>query len=155
VTLESYKIRRLRGALLYAAAAIRALLKNRSPRMRINWQLDNGAEGSHDRRTLLVSVGNSPRTGGGFYLTPDALVDDKALDVAIANDLSRPKIMALLPRAMRGKHTDHPAVTMLRIHTLTIEVPEGAPLQMDGEVVCREAREVKITILPHKLEIVA
>jgi diacylglycerol kinase family enzyme len=155
VIIESNKIRRLRGALLYAAAAVRALFKHRSPRMYVRWRRQDGSEGSHDKPTLLVSVGNSRRAGGGFFLTPDAEMDDKQLDVAIADDLSRPEVMALLPRALRGKHTTHPAVTMLRIETLTIQVPDGAPVQMDGEVVEEHAREVTVTVLPHKLELIA
>lgn len=158
VILESNKIRRLRrlrGLLLYAMAAIRTIVKNRSPRMTIKWRTQAGEEGSHDKPTLLVSVGNSPRAGGGFFLTPDAEVDDKQLDVAIADDLPRPQVMALLPRAMRGTHTNHPAVTMLRIEKLTIAVPDGAPVQMDGELVHEHACEVQITVLPHKLELIA
>jgi len=155
VTLESYKIRRLRGTLLYVTAAIRALLKKKSPHMHIRWELEGGEEGSHEKTTLLVSVGNSPRTGGGFYLTPDARLDDKLLDVAIAEDLSKPRVLALLPRALVGKHTTHPAVTMLRIQKLIVQVPEGAPVQMDGEVVEEHAFEVQIGVIPHKLELIA
>ncbi|MGL4649495.1 MAG: diacylglycerol/lipid kinase family protein, partial [Caldilineaceae bacterium] len=155
VIIESNKIRRLRGALLYATAAVRALFKHRSPRMHVRWTTQAGVEGSHDKPTLLVSVGNSRRAGGGFFLTPDAVMDDKQLDVAIADDISRPAVMALLPRALQGKHTTHPAVTMLRIEKLTIQVPDGAPIQMDGEIVEEHACAVEIRVLPHKLELIA
>ena len=155
VILESNKIRRLRGMLLYAMAAIRTIVKNRSPHMTIKWRTQGGEEGSHDKPTLLVSVGNSPRAGGGFYLTPNAELDNKQLDVAIADDLPRPQVLALLPRALRGTHTTHPAVTMLRIEKLTIQVPDGAPVQMDGELVHEHACEVQITVIPHKLELIA
>lgn len=148
VTLESYKIRRLRGSLLYLTAAIRAVFHQKSPRMKVEWTTSEGEAGKQDQRMLLVSVGNSRRTGGGFFLTPDAQLDDKFLDVAMASHLSRPRVLALLPKALVGKHTTHPAVTMLRIQTLRISVPDGAPVQMDGEVIAEHATEVTIGVLP-------
>ncbi|MDO9070268.1 MAG: phosphoribosylaminoimidazolesuccinocarboxamide synthase, partial [Deltaproteobacteria bacterium] len=122
VILESNKILKLRGMLLYATAAVRALIKQKSPYMNISWELEDGEVVDYDKHTLMVSVGNSPRAGGGFYLTPDAKMDDHFLDVAIAKDISRPAVLALLPRAMFGKHTGHHAVTMLRVQALTIAI---------------------------------
>lgn len=154
VTLEAVKIRRLRGSLLYATAAVKALLRHRSPRMRLHWTALDGSSGEHDHRTLLISVGNSRRNGGGFHLTPDAMLDDKSLDVAVARDVSRPEVLALLPLALFGKHTGHRAVTMLRVDSLRIAVPEGAPVQLDGELVTDRAVEVQIGVLPHHLEVI-
>ena len=154
VTLESYKIRRLRGTLLYVIAAIRAVLKFRAPHMTMDWRASSGASGDRNQRTLMVSVGNGPRTGGGFFVTPDAKLDDDFLDVAIADHISRPRALALLPRALKGTHTTDEAVTMLRVDRLRITVPSGAPLQLDGEVVAERATEVVIEILPRRLEVI-
>lgn len=154
VIVESNKIRRLRGILLYASAAVRALVKQESPHMHIRWESEDGQNGERAERTLMVSVGNSQRAGGGFYLTPDARLDSTFLDVAIARDISRPAVLALLPRAMFGKHTGHHAVTMLRVRKLAISVAEGAPMQMDGEVMAEKVNEVAITVLPQRLQVI-
>lgn len=154
VTLESYKLRRMRGMLLYATAALRTLAKHKSPRMQVHWASADGERGELTDRIILVSVGNSPRAGGGFYLTPDASMDDEYFDVALATDLPRPAILALLPRAMVGKHTNHRAVTMLRVQTLRVTVPEGAPVQMDGEVVAEQATQIEIEVLPGALDVI-
>ncbi len=154
VIVESNKIRRLRGMMLYASAALRALVKQESPHMRLRWETADGEIGERDEQTLMVSVGNSPRAGGGFYLTPAARLDSTFLDVAIARDISRPAILALLPRAMMGKHTGHHAVTMLRVRKLTIAIPEGAPMQMDGEVMAEKTTEIEISVLPQRLQVI-
>ncbi len=154
VIIESNKIRRLRGVILYATAAVRALIKQKSPHMHLRWEGADGEIGERDEGTLLVSVGNSQRAGGGFYLTPDARLDSTLLDVAIAKDISRPAVLALLPRAMFGKHTGHPAVTMLRIKKLTIAIADGAPMQMDGEIMAEKVNEVEITVLPQRLRVI-
>ncbi len=154
VILESNKLRKLRGLMLYATAAVRALVKQKSPYMNISWELEDGEIVDYDKHTLMVSVGNGPRAGGGFYLTPDAKMDDDFLDVAIAKDISRPAVLALLPRAMFGKHTGHHAVTMLRVRKLTIGVADGAPLQMDGEIMAEKVTEVEIGLLPQRLQVI-
>jgi YegS/Rv2252/BmrU family lipid kinase len=154
VILESNKIRKLRGIMLYATAAVRALIKQKSPYMDISWELEDGEVVDYEKHTLMVSVGNGPRAGGGFYLTPDAKMDDDFLDVAIAKDISRPAVLALLPRAMFGKHTGHHAVTMLRVRKLHIAIPDGAPMQMDGEIMAEATTEVEIGLLPQRLQVI-
>ena len=122
--------------------------------MQIRWETEHGQIGERNERTLMISVGNSPRAGGGFYLTPAARLDSTFLDVAIARDISRPAVLALLPRAMVGKHTGHHAVTMLRVRKLTIAIPEGAPMQMDGEVMAEKTTEIEVSVLPKRLQVV-
>lgn len=65
---------------------------------------------------LMVTVGNSPRSGGGFYLTPDAdaELDDGLLDIGIASALTRVETLRLMPAARAGQHTNHPAVHMVK-----------------------------------------
>lgn len=153
-TLESYKIKRLHGTTLYLAAALRTVLKMRAPHMHIKWQSFDGTTAERDRETLLVTIGNSRRTGGGFYLTPDAILDDGFLDVGVADRVSSWAILPLLGKALWGKHTTHSAVTMLRIRQMTVVIAEGAPVQLDGEVVAERAQRIEISVLPDKLEVI-
>ncbi len=154
VTLESYKIKRLRGTLLYVVAALRALNSYRPPHMDIHWETAEYETGQHNQKTLLVSIGNSPRTGGGFYLTPDAKMDDELLDVGIAKAISPLRVLFLLPKALFGKHTNHSALTMLRCRQMHITCAEGLPVQLDGEVIAKQADRVEITIQPGRLEVI-
>jgi YegS/Rv2252/BmrU family lipid kinase len=155
VTIESYKLKRLSGTMLYLTAAVRTVFKMHAPLMRVEWQDADGKAGQRERITLIISVGNSARTGGGFYLTPSARLDDGLLDVAMADEVSTLSVFGLLPRALNGSHTTHPVVTMLRVRRLQVAIPEGAPVQMDGEVVAEAARAVEIGLLPAKLDVVA
>jgi YegS/Rv2252/BmrU family lipid kinase len=154
VTLESYKIRRLRGAPLYLLAAVRAILKHESPDMDFHWIDATGETGSMQQSTLLISVGNSPRSGGGFYLTPFAKLDDGILDVATARALPRREVMTLLPKALQGKHVGHPAVTMFQVRQIGVSIAGGAPVHLDGEVTATKATRVVVDVLPSKLRMV-
>jgi diacylglycerol kinase (ATP) len=154
VTLESYKIKWLRGLPLYIAAALRALRTYPTPTINVTWETVNGEVHRRTQPTLLISVGNGPRTGGGFYLTPDALFDDSQLDVGIAAAVSRLRILWLLPKAIFGKHTTDPAVTMLRCRTLQVKTDRPAPVHVDGEVLTAEAEQIEIAVEPGRLEVI-
>lgn len=154
VTLESNKIKRLSGVLLYGLATLRILNSYRPPYMSVAWETANGETGSLDQKILLVNVGNSPRTGGGFYLTPHARLDNGLLDVAIAKAIPPLRVLFLLPKALLGKHTTDPAVTMLRCRQLLITCPETLPVQLDGEMIAQNAERIEIGIQPGRLEII-
>lgn len=154
VTLESYRIRWLRGTLLYGLAALRALRSCPTPLIQTRWQDEHGAWQAVEQPTLLISIGNSRRTGGGFYLTPDAKMDDGLLDVGIAAVRSRLHILSLLPRALVGKHTTDPAVKMVRCTRLEVASTEPVPLHVDGEVLTAAATRIAIDLQPKRLQVI-
>lgn len=154
VTIESNHIKRLRGSMLYLAAALRALRSYNTPQAEIVWETAAGESVTVTRRITLVTLGNSTRAGGGFYLTPDAQLDDGLFDGAIAKALSRPRILMLLPLALFGKHTGDPAVQMIRCKRLSLRSQEPLPIHVDGEVVITDALELLAEIEPARLELV-
>lgn len=154
VTLESYKVKRLSGALLYVVAALRALRSCPAPHVTATWHLADGTQQEYADNALMISVGNSNRTGGGFYLTPDARLDDGLLDVGVAAAVSRWRILRLLPKALKGAHTTDPAITMLRCRRIQLACRAELPVQVDGEVIVRNADRVEINIQPGRLEVI-
>src|SRR5690606_14030555 len=87
VTLENVKIKRLSGNTRYLVALVRALLKLKAWNMRVRWD-----DGEIEGPTLLLSVCNSPRTGGVFLMAPPARVDDGLLDFVYAPEMSRARV---------------------------------------------------------------
>jgi YegS/Rv2252/BmrU family lipid kinase len=154
VTLESYKIRWLRGAPLYILAALRALRQCPAPLVQIAWEAANGEVHQRTQQTLMISVGNSPRTGGGFFLTPEARLDDGLLDIGIAGAVSRLRILRLLPKALRGQHTSDPAFTLVRSRKLAVDMADPLPVHLDGEVVMQNAEHITIAVLPGRLAVI-
>ena len=74
-----------------------------------------------DTLGTLVAVSSAPRFGGGLRIAPDARVDDGLLHVVHAGPLSRASIVRIFPGIYRGRHVDHPAVTITRARTVIIE----------------------------------
>jgi len=148
VTIEAEKIKRIRGPLRYLLAALRTIIKDPVWQAHIEWDA-----GTYKGPISIVSIGNSPRTGGSFWMTPHARLDDGKLDVVFAPPLSRFNLLRLLPMTFNGKHIHHDAVTYLRVTSLHITI-SPTPLQADGEVLDRQATQLTYTILPGKLRVI-
>jgi len=148
VTLEAEKITVVKGTLRYLLAAFRAIMKNPAWYARIVWD-----DGQYDGSVVLISMGNGARTGG-FYLTPNAKVDDGKLDFIFAPAMGRLALLRLLPQTLSGKHIHRPNITYCQTTRLTIETDE-TPLHTDGEVITRHAKKLSYSIFPGALKVIA
>lgn len=146
VTIENNKITRLSGNLRYIVALVRALLKLKAWHMQIEWD-----GGSYDGPTYLLSVCNSPRTGGLFYMSPPARMDDGLFDFIFLPEVPKTTVLALLPRLFSGSHIHHPKVLHGRTRRIHLSSSPGTPIHADGEVITDAAATVTYTILPGKI----
>ena len=129
VARESLDIHRLKGLSRYMFAVVRTLYKYRATQMRI--KLD---ETVLEGRTYLAAIGNGVSAGGGFLLTPKALLDDGLLDACIVSDVSVPRVLQVIPSVLRGSHEKHPEVTMHKAKRIRIETEAPVSIHRDGEV---------------------
>jgi YegS/Rv2252/BmrU family lipid kinase len=155
VTLESFRIQWLSGVALYGLAALRALWKYQPRTLQMKWEDAAGQQGERHTPILLASVGNTPRSGGGFHLTPNARIDDGLLDLVMADMMPRWQVLQLLPKAIPGNHLGDPAVSSHAIRTLHIRGEQPFPLEMDGEVVTQSATAVTIRVQPGRLRLIS
>lgn len=150
--IESLKMRRLRGFLLYLVAVLRVI-----PRFSRGWELTvhhNGA--SRTRSLVLASVANGGRTGGGFMMAPGAMLDDGQLDLVVGHVPNMAVMFWLLPHVMRGTHISKVKyVTATRASNITIEAANGVPVHLDGEIFRTDALRLEITVLSKRLRVVA
>jgi YegS/Rv2252/BmrU family lipid kinase len=82
----------------------------------------------------LASVSNGPWIGGMFYIAPMASNDDSMLELLIAGPVSRVRILQLLPKLMRGQHTDEPEISHASVQHISIKASEPVPSHLDGEI---------------------
>jgi diacylglycerol kinase (ATP) len=149
ITMAHEKLRWFRGKLRYILAALQSIMSAKSWLMRVTW-----AENLYDGPVILVSVGNSCRTGGSFYMTPQAKLDDGLLDFVYAGNLSRWQILQLLPQTFKGTHVCHPQVVYHKTASLSITAFSTTPIQADGEIIAKEATEIIYRLLPGKLRVI-
>jgi YegS/Rv2252/BmrU family lipid kinase len=148
VSIAQAGMKRVKGTPRYILAALRTILSHRPWRARIVWD-----DGQYEGPVALVSVGNTARTGGVFWMTPRAEPDDGCLDFVYAGNLGRFRLLRLLPTTFDGSHIERPEVTYLRTTRLAIECDPPTPIQADGELFELSATRVEYTILPGRLRV--
>lgn len=140
------------GKLVYLVIALKQLLFCApSP---ITLQMDGERTCSY-KKAYFAAVMNVPYEGGGFRFCPKALPDDGVLDVVLAEGLSKPKILLVLPMALFGKHTHFKGVHIFRCKHVRFMSDSPLALHRDGEAcgirdefsVCLEEKKIKV-ILP-------
>lgn len=148
VNWESHRIRRLRGAAVYAAAVFKTLSQRRVWPTRLTWQ---GGDWSGD--LFLASICVGARVGGAFRMAPKARNDDGLLDLMFTARTSLWNILRLLPRTLNGSHTRSPQVQVAETPWVRLESPQGIPVHLDGEFIDRDATALDIQILPAALSL--
>ena len=149
VAARTREIPLLGGTALYLVAVFQTLGRYTAPVFRM--------EGEHVRRNapaLLIAIGNGTCAGGGFYLTPDASVDDGMLDICAVDDKNVLEILKLMPRVMRGKHHDVPGVKFFRDNRFTIDADAQFYVHADGEIVGANVRRVEIGVIGSHLNVI-
>ncbi len=149
VTIENIKLTSLSGEIRYVVALVRALARLKPWYMTVSWD-----GGQYEGDAYLLSVCNSPRTGG-FMMAPGALLDDGLFDVVFAPRLPPQTVLAILARLMRGTHIDHPDVTFVRTSRVTVHSRPGTPLHADGEVFTESAEDVQFRVLPGQVTLLS
>jgi len=145
ITLENIRMERFSGELRYVVALLRGLVKLKAWNMQVRWD-----GGGHDGPAYLLSVCNGPRTGG-FYMAPDAVVDDGLFDFVFAPEVSKLTVLAILVRLFRKTHIYHPQVMYGRTRHISITSTPGTPIHADGEIIAEAATQIEYQILPGKL----
>ncbi|MEU6946388.1 diacylglycerol kinase [Streptomyces sp. NPDC046316] len=116
------------GRFRYDLAMIAELAAFRPVPYRLTF--DDGTE--RQVEATLVAVGNGTSYGGGMRICAGARMDDGLFDVTVVGDCSRTTLIKVFPRVYRGTHLDHPAVTVHRVRSLTLDAP-GITGYADGE----------------------
>jgi diacylglycerol kinase (ATP) len=151
VAAAAQRVERLRGMAIYAWAVLQVLSSHRTPRMRVSIDGLPVADGP----LTLVTVGNGACHGGGFWICPAARIDDGLFDICIAEAMSVPRLLGLLPRVMRGRHVGRPGVVMRQGRRVEILSEEPLPIHADGEVIDRPLHELVFELLPGRLTVLA
>jgi YegS/Rv2252/BmrU family lipid kinase len=151
VGFEALKMTRLHGFFSYIVAAIKTIfLYYQAPLVRIEFDGQ-----TMDKYTLMVSIMNGRRMGGGFMMAPESAIDDGLLDLCIAEQVSKARIFALIPRFMAGTQASQPSIQTGRTRNIVITALEGSlPAHADGETLCTEGEQLSVEILPRQIEII-
>lgn len=118
------------GDLVYLIALFRAMLEGVStPRMTLSFANER-VEGE----LTLASFSNGPWIGGMFHIAPKARNDDGLLELVYAEPVSRRRILALIPKLLRGTHLSEPDVHTFSIRKCIVVADAPVISHLDGEI---------------------
>ncbi len=151
VGFESVKLAPLSGFASYLVAALKTImLYYRAPMLRI--ELDDE---TITQPSLMVSIMNGKRMGGGFYMAPKSLPNDGFFDLCIAGDINRFEIFKVMLRFMRGTQEGHPAIQFRRSKHVAVTALNGSlPAHADGETMAVDANRLEMEVLPRTIDLV-
>ncbi|MFZ2095251.1 MAG: diacylglycerol kinase family protein [Anaerolineales bacterium] len=150
VGFEATKLTHLHGFLNYIVAALKTIfLYFNAPTIQIEYDGETIIQSS-----LMVSIMNGRRMGGGFMMAPDAQVDDGQLDICIAGQLSRFGILTMIPRFMKGTQASQPQIKIFRAKKVHLTAIEGSlPAHADGETICIAGHELIVENIKQPIQI--
>lgn len=145
------KIRWTRGLLLYLIAALETIfIYYKAPTVRLSFE---GKELTQP--SLMISIMNGRRMGGGFFFAPQGNPSDGWFDLCIAQSASQLRVFGLIPYFMKGTQATQKEVKMDKARKIVATAVSGSlPVHCDGETVCFEGNEISVELLPGQIEFV-
>jgi YegS/Rv2252/BmrU family lipid kinase len=141
--------RLIRGNLVYAYAALRALAAWRPATFTVTIDRQEPLEFSG----YSVAVGNSRAFGGGMFVAPHAELDDGLLDVITVSEVGKLHYLRGLPKVFKGEHLENDEVSELRGGTIELRADRPFAVYADGEHITE--LPATITTLKRALRVIA
>lgn len=152
VGFEASRMTRLSGFPAYLVAVLKTVfLYYKAPLSQIEYDDQTVVQPS-----LMISIMNGRRMGGGFYMAPAGKPDDGLFDLCIAREVSRLRIFSMIPHFLRGTQATQEPIRMARARRVVVTALKGVlPAHADGETLCTAAERLEIELLPSQLEVIS
>ncbi len=93
---------------------------------------------------FMISIANGKRFGGGFYVAPNALINDGLLDVNIVSKIAPLNRIRYLPVIEKGKHLALPFILHKQCTGCSINFVQPVHAHADGEYFFAETFDVMV-----------
>lgn len=150
VTIRTRNLPLVRGFMLYLTAVIQTIFFNHeAPHIKV---VSDNEQWEDD--LLMLTLCNGPREGGGFFVAPEALLDDGIFHYVSIRKVSRLMMFRILPEVLKGTHERLAPVKMGTFKTMEIHADRSLRIHADGEIFAgfgTNVKDLKIGITPAAL----
>lgn len=149
---EAIKVRWTRGLMAYLIGVIKTVFLYYNP-AQVEIVLDD--KDVIKQTSLMISVMNGRRMGGGFQMAPQSQPDDGYFDLCIAETATKGRILQMIPHFIKGTQESLPEIQMKRAKKVSIKSLDVTfPAHADGEFICLDGSHLTLELLPQELEII-
>jgi YegS/Rv2252/BmrU family lipid kinase len=106
----------------------------------------------YEHRAMLSAVNIGRSYGGGFFVTPDAWINDGLLDVCIVDEIPKWQVPLRLPFFVLGKYRFMKVAKTMRVDKVEIHASRTVFAQLDGETY--QVNTANVSIIPGVIEAV-
>ena len=138
------------GKLTYLGVALHKLLTLKPVTMTVTTET---GETKTYHKVYFTAVMNLKYEAGGFNFCPAASGTDDRLDIITVSELTRLKVLCLLPTAFKGWHTRFRGITLDTCTEVTITSDRALPVHTDGEPVFLQSN-IHVHLEKEKLRII-
>lgn len=132
---------------LYMLYALKALILKKSTTITIEC---DGVIKEHE--ILLATFMNGQYYGGGFRAAPLANLQDGMFDVTLVQNISRLRILRLLPIYFKGRHLGIDVITNYQTSCIKVSSPTEVLMGCDGETEIIKGFE--LSVIPNGLSLI-
>ena len=118
------------GKISYVLIALKQIMAFKTSPVEV--QID-GKEPMKFEKNFFSAIMNSPYEGGRVMMCPAASWSDDLLDICVVDNITKLKILMVLPLAYKGLHKFFKEVTIKRGEKMTLKAAKPLAVHVDGE----------------------
>lgn len=139
------------GKLTYVLIALKQLAATKKTSCTII--LDDGARTIHLDHFYFITTMIHRYEGGGFIFCPNAKCDDGIIDICVAGDISKKRVLRILPTAYKGKHVKYKGISTYTAKKVQIIAENPLAIHADGEYAGVQ-KEMTATVCDKKVRMI-
>jgi diacylglycerol kinase (ATP) len=149
--LANGRFRRLSGAARYVTCVL-AAVSSFEP-FHVQMELDGNPTVAESGPLLLAAVANAPAYGAGVQIAPMAAMNDGLLDIVLVSNVSRLRLIELLPVMLQTGKVGEAEIRRFRARRVVLRADRRVLFHGDGEVIGEAPVEVEA--LPGAIHVAA
>ncbi len=143
---EEFKPKCKNGETAYRLGCLKAVLGLKLRKSTLTFP-----DGTMEKNVLLAAAGVGTHFGGGMNVLPESDMSDGLLDVCIAHDVNRLRLLRLFPKFIKGKHLGLPCITYRKATEVSVVCDPVSRIEVDGERM--DGTPVTFRVLPGALTV--
>lgn len=130
---------------IYTASILKTILgyQYKDVKYYMNGEKDNGI-------FTIVTICNGCYYGGGFYIAPNAKINDNQFDIYFVEKISKIRMIKLVSKLKKGTHVNEKEVFHYVTRNIKLSSSREMNLNIDGEII--KTKKVKIKMIPNAIK---